>query len=285
MSLAAAALLLLGACANMDFDAVKNMETKGTAFQKELHNQYVRLAKLEVDEFDWNDAAFFNERARRAASGQNFGPQEISERNEPAEALPLLEASRERLMDAFSEGMDAFKPVPAARAQAAFDCWLQEQEENFQPDDIAACRDDFMAALRELRAVKQKAEAPKPMPEKPMMAKPALAAGPYIVQFGFDSASLTAEARTIIRNAADAAKVGEATTVLVTGHTDRSGKPDYNMELSERRTAAVFGGLLDNGVDPAIVKRDSLGETKPAVATADGKREARNRRVEILLQR
>ena len=63
MSLAAAALLLLGACANMDFDAVKNMETKGTAFQKELHNQYVRLAKLEADEFDWNDAAFFNERA------------------------------------------------------------------------------------------------------------------------------------------------------------------------------------------------------------------------------
>jgi len=71
----------------------------------------------------------------------------------------------------------------------------------------------------------------------------------------------------------------------VTGHTDRAGKSDYNQVLSERRTAAVFGGLLDNGVDPSIVKRNALGENQPAVTTPDGAREARNRRVEILLSR
>ena len=236
LSLAASALLLLGACANMDLDAVKNMEPKGTAFQKELYVQYVRLAKLEADESDWIDAAFFNGRARRAAMGENFGPQEISERDEPKSAIPLLEASRERLNEAFSEGMDVFKPVPAARAQAAFDCWLQEQEENIQPDDIAACRNDFMAALRELRAVKAKAEAPKAMAKKPMMAKPALAAGPYVVPFGFNSASLTAEARTIIHNAAEAAKVGQATSVMpiaranptITRYCPSGARPRYS---------------------------------------------------------
>ena len=42
---------------------------------------------------------------------------------------------------------------------------------------------------------------------------------------------------------------------------------------------------MDSGVDPSIVKRSSVGENDPAVKTPDGKREARNRVVEILLAR
>ncbi len=35
-------------------------------------------------------------------------------------------------------------PAIAARAQARFDCWVEQQEENHQADHIAACRTDFL---------------------------------------------------------------------------------------------------------------------------------------------
>jgi OOP family OmpA-OmpF porin len=42
-------------------------------------------------------------------------------------------------------------PAELARAQARFDCWLQEQEEATQAGDIAACRDGFRAAVAAVR--------------------------------------------------------------------------------------------------------------------------------------
>src|SRR3546814_7146483 len=58
-----------------------------------------------------------------------------------------LTSSRERLMAVLAAGAAQSDPTQAAEAQVAFDCWMQEQEENFQPDDIAACRDRFEAAM------------------------------------------------------------------------------------------------------------------------------------------
>ena len=42
--------------------------------------------------------------------------------------------SRARLMAALSAGARDKAPIQAANAQVMFDCWMQEQEENFQPD-------------------------------------------------------------------------------------------------------------------------------------------------------
>ena len=287
---ALAGVFLLGACANLDLSNVRGMNVTGTAFHKELHKEYSRLAKEEFDEVDFVDAAFFNDRARRAALGQDFGPQEISERDEPADALPLLTASRERLMQEYAHGAALSKPIPAAKAQAAFDCWLEEQEENFQPDDIAACRDAFMAALREVRAV-----APQPkMVEKPapQMAEKKPAPKPmaeikrdYLVFFNWNSATLSPEAKAIIKTAVDNAKKGKVSTIKATGHADRSGPAAYNLTLSKRRAMAVADELIRLGVDPAEIGIDYKGETDPLVPTPDGVREPQNRRVEIVLEK
>ena len=40
-----------------------------------------------------------------------------------------------RLMSAFAAGARDMAPMQAANTQAKFDCWMQEQEENFQPAD------------------------------------------------------------------------------------------------------------------------------------------------------
>ena len=67
----------------------------------------------------------------------------------------------------------------------------------------------------------------------------------------------------------------------LTGHTDRSGSDAYNEELAQRRAVAVAAALSGAGVSRGAMATSGKGESAPRVATADGVREAQNRRVEI----
>ena len=56
-------------------------------------------------------------------------------------------AGYERLTVAMAKGGALKAGKHAAAAQTSFDCWMQEAEENFQPKDIAACRNNFYGAM------------------------------------------------------------------------------------------------------------------------------------------
>ena len=89
--------------------------------------------------------------------------------------MQVLSAARERLVAALAGGAADKDPANAARAQVMFDCWMQEQEENFQPAHIAACRDGFTDAMGIVEAALKPAPAPvaaKPAPQ-PVAATPA----------------------------------------------------------------------------------------------------------------
>jgi hypothetical protein len=108
-------------------------------------------------------------------------------------------------------------------------------------------------------------------------------AADHTVFFAHDSARLTAEGRAVIdQAAADYRATGEAAVSLV-GHTDTSGSAEYNMRLSERRARAVAEALEAAGVPASSMTAAWRGESEPAVATGDGVREPRNRRVEITI--
>ena len=163
-----ASALILSACAGTyDIDAVKNAPSMGNAFQKGLHHQYALLAVMERDESDWADAEFFSSRAQTASMGKSFGPQNMNARDIPSDKMRALSKARARLMRALDNGGAKVLPQAAARAQAMFDCWMQEQEENFQPKDIEACKKGFMKAIAKL----EKAVAPKPVAKKMMKKK------------------------------------------------------------------------------------------------------------------
>lgn len=272
--LAAGTILTLGACAgNWDVDAVGALPDKGNAFQAALHKEYVALARMERDEGDWADASYFNNRATAAAAGTGFGPQAIAERALPAEMVAPMTAARESLVKALAAGTTA-KPAVAARAQAMFDCWMQEQEENFQPEDIAKCKGDFEAALAQLGAAPMAAPAPKPVAKKP-------AAPELTVFFAFNSAALSSTGSAVVAEAAAYAGANKGVLVVLKGHADRSGDAKYNLALSERRSAAVAAALTGAGVDASRIVREGHGEYEPAVPTEDGVKNADNRRVTI----
>jgi OmpA-OmpF porin, OOP family len=130
--------------------------------------------------------------------------------------------------------------------------------------------------------------APRPpAPVAPVAPAPAAAPAPartYLVFFDFDRADLTDRARQIISEAAQNAGRTQTTRIEVAGHADRSGSPQYNQRLSQRRAEAVAAELSRQGIQRSQITVQAFGESRPLVATADGVREPQNRRVEIVLR-
>jgi len=189
-------------------------------------------------------------------------------------------------MAALQAGARDKAPIQAANAQVMFDCWMQEQEENFQPEDIARCRSGFMQALLGAEAaVKPMAKAPAPMPKKAMAPKmaPKKVTQKFVVYFPFDSSKLTSESTRVIMQVIDAAKTVKAKRVYLSGHTDRSGSDSYNNKLSDMRTNAVAEAIKGGGISGRILGLGAFGENINAVKTPDGVKSPPNRRVEILI--
>lgn len=106
----------------------------------------------------------------------------------------------------------------------------------------------------------------------------------FIVFFDFDKSDLTVAAQDTIRNAAAAYRTKGGAQVKASGHTDRAGTEAYNMALSLRRANTVKDQLVRDGVPATDISVVGLGESQPLVPTADGVREAQNRRVEIVIR-
>ena len=125
------------------------------------------------------------------------------------------------------------------------------------------------------------APPPPPRPAPPAPPRAQCNTGPFIVFFDFDRSDITAEASTILNNAVTAyANCGNA-RVMLAGHTDTSGSATYNLALAERRNASVRSYMTGRGVAAGQITGEAFGESQPRVPTADGVREAQNRRVEV----
>lgn len=124
---------------------------------------------------------------------------------------------------------------------------------------------------------------PPPLPPAPVAvpAPPPPAPKVFIVFFDWDKDVITPEGHAIIQQAADAYKSGAPVQLQVTGYTDRSGSPDYNQRLSERRANNVAKALAALGVPRDQMFVAGRGENDNRVPTANGVREPQNRRVEI----
>ncbi len=71
---------------------------------------------------------------------------------------------------------------------------------------------------------------------------------------------------------------------LVVGHTDAVGSDQANDALGQQRAEAVRAALIRLGVPAGDIRAISRGKRAPAIPTADGVAEPRNRRVEILVR-
>ena len=106
----------------------------------------------------------------------------------------------------------------------------------------------------------------------------------FMVFFDWDKSVLNAASIETIAKAAAAYRAKGGAQIKATGHTDTSGPDTYNMALSLRRANAVKNALVRDGVPERDISVVGVGESQPLVRTADGVREAQNRRVEIVIR-
>lgn len=72
--------------------------------------------------------------------------------------------------------------------------------------------------------------------------------------------------------------------VLVEGHTDSTGRADFNLKLSQLRAESVKSVLVANGVSPERIEVHGYGATKPVASNSTPSGRSQNRRVEIIIQ-
>ena len=286
----------LAGCGGQELGRIGSLPPPGGDFNAALYEGYLKLSRGEHREGDYRDSDVFAMRAGLAAAGDLVLPEEISARRLPADQQPVLDSERKRLMQALDGGGRDIASADMAAAQVGFDCWMQEQEENRQPADIAACRSGYETALakvedaldaraRRLANEKAKREAEaKRLAEEKARREAALAIGSFTVLFAHDSAELTDDAMATIKQAAANIEFTGRMAVEVAGHADRSGGVAYNRKLSRMRAQAVAGALGNAGVDTSKTEVAGFGEDRPALATSDGDRAEANRRVEIMLK-
>ena len=100
------------------------------------------------------------------------------------------------------------------------------------------------------------------------------------VYFDYDKYNVKAEYETLL-NAHAVFIRSTNLNVIIEGHADERGTPEYNIALGERRASAVKSYLQGNGVSGEQLSIVSYGKEKPAVLGHNEAAYAKNRRAVV----
>ncbi|WP_353506301.1 OmpA family protein [Variovorax brevis] len=104
------------------------------------------------------------------------------------------------------------------------------------------------------------------------------------VLFDFNQSTLKHEAKEMLSKTILQIERFSATKILIGGHTDNVGPPDYNMTLSESRAAAVEAFFKSSGRLASIsMETKGYGKLRPISSNQTEEGRKKNRRVEIVI--
>jgi len=105
----------------------------------------------------------------------------------------------------------------------------------------------------------------------------------YGIYFDFDSYVIKPESEPTLKAIAELLKKDTALKVYVVGHTDMTGKFEYNMELSKNRANAVVKALVNKyGISANRLKAKGVGPLCPLSTNKTEEGQKLNRRVELV---
>jgi peptidoglycan-associated lipoprotein len=110
-------------------------------------------------------------------------------------------------------------------------------------------------------------------------------AGLYTINFDYDKASMTADAKGKAQKNADWMKAHPEVTIQIEGHCDRHGSIEYNLALGERRARAVKAYMVNIGADANKLTTISYGKEKPLDTSETDAADAKNRRANFIVQK
>ncbi len=172
----------------------------------------------------------------------------------------------------------------------AFIGWRDEQRSRrYDYNKASKFNSKRTPSIDTIRVKQDKPIAKMPPKEKPKATPPAAASDSIIVLgevlFETNSYHLREEIYTTLDSIAVFLKKESKATASISGHTDNTGKEDFNLELSSQRAEAVAEYLLDRGINPERVSFIGFGSSLPIQTNSTPEGRRKNRRVEILIKR
>lgn len=102
------------------------------------------------------------------------------------------------------------------------------------------------------------------------------------INFGYDQATLTEEAKGILAANAQWLNGKSNVNLQIEGHCDSRGSIEYNLSLGERRAQAVKNYMVGLGVSASRLTIISYGEEKPLDTAESESAWAKNRRANFV---
>nr|WP_314267310.1 peptidoglycan-associated lipoprotein Pal [uncultured Moellerella sp.] len=99
-----------------------------------------------------------------------------------------------------------------------------------------------------------------------------------VVYFGFDKFNISPEYAQLLDKHAAFLRNNPSVRIVIEGHADERGTPEYNIVLGERRASAAKMYLQSKGVSADQMSIVSYGKEKPAVLGHTEAEYAKNRR-------
>ena len=103
------------------------------------------------------------------------------------------------------------------------------------------------------------------------------------VLFEFDRAELMSGAFRTINKLAAFLNEYEDRNLLIEGHTDSIGTPEYNLDLSRRRAQTVRSALMEKEITADRIITKGYGEDYPVASNLTEAGRQQNRRVEVII--
>ncbi len=184
-------------------------------------------------------------------------------------------------------GAAAVAPPPPEEAAAVVPLVTADTDNDGVPDDQDQCPDTPAGAVVDANGCPP---APAVIDCAPPAAGDAIdlngckAAEPIAlrgVNFAFDSAKLTANAKTILNSVTEAMTTQKDIKAEVDGYTSSEGSAAHNQKLSEHRASSVKDYLVIQGIEAGRLETKGYGESAPVADNATKEGRELNRRVEL----
>jgi len=102
------------------------------------------------------------------------------------------------------------------------------------------------------------------------------------VFFGFDSSSLSADAKKVADLQALWLKENPDVNITIEGHCDERGTREYNISLGAKRAEALKDYFINKGVDSIRINTISYGEERPHLVGVGAESWSKNRRAVVV---
>lgn len=109
----------------------------------------------------------------------------------------------------------------------------------------------------------------------------ALTSGSSFIYFDHNSDEIDEKGRILLDSLCESIRGHEQLVIAIEGHTDLTGNPNYNQQLSWKRAYSVYNYLFLKNIPHDRISISAVGDKKPIRLQDDELSHARNRRVEI----